>query len=153
MKAVFCIVAAALAIASLGTGCRCETSSHTGGHAPMAKAGPESWLIHGTQYRVAATYYLALPEGMQYTIEYEVPNAKQLDGMTEAAAYEMAFPLMRYAHEHDSYKRTSIEQLGKGMRQVSRIGVSLFAHAAGGTRGYRVTRSLSEIRARIASGK
>src|SRR5688500_1527476 len=88
---------------AVSTGGRCETSTHVGGPAPMAKAGPESWNVGDTQYRLAATYYLALPEGIQYTIEYEVPNANQLDGVTEARANEMAFPLMRYAYEHGSY--------------------------------------------------
>ena len=154
MKTLVAIFSATAIALSLGTGCRCQTSAFSGGPAPpMAKAGPESWDVEGVKYQVAATHYLALPEGLQYTIEYEVPDAKVLEGMTDAKGHDMAFPLMRYAYDHRSYERAKIEQLGGGTRQVSRIGVSLFTQSGIHTQGYRVASSLEEIRAQIKSGR
>jgi hypothetical protein len=71
----------------------------------MAKSGPESWSIDGTQYAVTATYYLALPDGLQYTIDYQAPASLDLDNMTDARAFEAAGPLMRHAVSANRYSR------------------------------------------------
>ena len=146
------ILAGLVFVLLCSVGCRCQTSGSAGPFLPMAKAGPEVWRVDASEYRVAATYYLALPKGLQYTIDYRVPDEVKVEGMTEAAAYDLAFPLMRYAYEHESYKRAVIKRSGTDEQQVALIGVSLFKGNFGYTKGYRVSRALSDIKARIGAG-
>lgn len=121
----------------------------------MARSGTEAWNIGGKKYKIAATYYLALPQGLQFTIEYELPGAAAttLAGISDADAYDIAFPLMRYACEHRAYERAQIAELTNGSQKVSRIGVALFRRSSLGVGGYRVARSIADIQARIASAK
>lgn len=118
----------------------------------MAPSGALTWTIEGKETRVTNTYYLTLPEGLQYTMEYEALGEAEPTSITDQKAFEIAFPLIRYAFEHQLHERTKINKLGSGVVPVSRIGVVLFARADSGTRGYRVGRSLDEIRTRISQG-
>ena len=121
-----------------------------GGRAPMGRQGSEVWKIDGKTYQVAGTYCLKLPEGFQFTIEYpwqfgDFKNKK----MDDARAIEIAFPLMKHAYEKELYKRLTITSVRRGRIAPTRIGVVLFEKADGGTRGYRVARSLDYIKKRI----
>ena len=124
--------------------------AHTAGHGPMALEGPSTWSIGGTPYRVSATYHLALPEGLQYTIDYELPAATPLPKEQEPAL-AFAFPLMRHAVESGLYQRTSVNKVGAGSLSPSRIGVALYHQEGLRRRGYAVALSVDEIRQRAAS--
>ena len=119
----------------------------------MAQSGALTWTIDGKETRVANTYFLALKEGLQYTVEYEVQSEADLSSINDQKAYDMALPLMKYAFEHRLYERNDITRIGSGRMSVSRIGVSLFTRVNNGTRGYRVARSLDEVRARVSDNR
>lgn len=129
-------------------GCTCGSNRGEGGHLPIAKAGPASWIIDGQPFAVSSTYYLALAEGLQFTVEFEVPPATNPESLSDAEAYELAFPLMRYVAENRLHERQQITDFGSGRLAVSRIGVVLFAQTPSGVQGYRVARDLAEILAR-----
>lgn len=125
-------------------------SGHTAGHTPMAVQGPEIWTVDGKPTTVAATYYLALPEGLQYTIDYQLPAAVAIP-RDDASALPIAFPLMRHAYETGIYKRTSISKAGSGHLDPSRIGVALY-HLEGARRhGYATALAISDLKQRIAA--
>jgi hypothetical protein len=117
----------------------------------MAVQGPEVWTIDAQQYKIDATYYLTLPEGLQYTIDYELPTSVKLPHEAEAAL-AIAFPLIRYAYEHQLHQRTNISKSGSGEVGASRIGVALYHVEGVHRRGYAAALSLDQIRQRIASG-
>jgi hypothetical protein len=119
----------------------------------MAQSGTLTWNIGGKDIQIANTYFLTLPEGLQYTVEYEVPNGVDLTSIADQQAYDLAFPLMKYAFEHHLHESTKVNAVSSGVVPVSRIGVSLFVRVGNGTRGYRVARNLEEVRARILSGR
>lgn len=128
------------------------TAVGTAGNAPLAREGPQQWRIDGQVYRVESTYYLRLPEGLQYTIEYPW-QFRSADGpMDDRRALQIAFPLMKHAYEKGLYKRASIAKLGKGKMKPSRIGATLFQRRGEKVRGYRVALSLAEIQKRIEQG-
>jgi len=95
----------------------------------MAQSGTLTWNIGGKDTQVANTYFLTLPEGLQYTVEYEVPNEVDLTSITDQQAYDLAFPLMQYAFEHHLYERNKVTTVGSGAVPGSRMGVSLFVRA------------------------
>jgi hypothetical protein len=113
----------------------------------MAQQGLETWAIDGTSSRIDATYYLALPQGLQYTIEVPVESVPE----SESAALEMAWPYMRYAYEHKLYLRTHIARDGSDV-EATRIGVALVKHIGIENRGNRVAMSITDIQARINNG-
>lgn len=120
----------------------------------MARLGAETWDIDGKQYVVATTYYLALPDGLQFTIEYEPKDGLDATSLTGEQAFEAAFPLMKYAFEKGLYKRSKISAAGKGELSVSAIGVALYArNPDGSTSGRRVRGTLAEVEARIKAGR
>ncbi len=123
----------------------------TGGYSPMARSGPEQWRINDKTYNIEATYYLALPEGLQYTIEYPWTFASEKNRMNDKRALEISFPLMKYAYEQELYKRTSIGKLGQHTTAPSRIGVTLFEKIGNNkVKGYRVALTVDEIEKRVS---
>jgi hypothetical protein len=113
----------------------------------MAQQGPETWVLDGVPSRIEATYYLVLPEGLQFTIVVPVESVP----VSQSAALEQAWPYIRYAYEHKLYLRTHVERDGTSM-QPSRIGVALVLHLGAQTRGYRVAMSTTDVEARIHVG-
>ena len=80
------IVATTISAAPIG--CRLESSAGPGATAtPIARSGSESWTIAGKHYSVVSTYYLALPEGFQFTIEYEALSGSDPTTLTDADAF------------------------------------------------------------------
>ena len=122
-----------------------RNSLHTGGHGPMVLSGPEKWTIDGRPYEISASYYLALPEGLQYTIEYPLPDGEVLKTpLTDESATLIAFPIMKHAFENNFYKRGHVAQFGKGPMTVSRIGVVLYPKHDKGM-GFRTAMSFEEL--------
>jgi len=152
MRGVVRAWAAGVLVLSTLLACRCESSPGAGGGAaPMARGGATTWNIDGKDYAVQDTYFLVLPEGLQFTIEYEVPPGIDPTQLTDEQAYEVAFPLMKHAYDERLYQRTAVNRVGSGKQDVRRIGVALFVRGmAGSSRGHRVVRSLEDI-ARRAS--
>lgn len=148
MKPIIALAFVAIALSS----CKVNFSNNTAGHAPMAASGPETWTVEGKTIDVQKTYLLALPEGLQYTIEttYDFGSSAQLT-ITQPQAVDIAFPIMKYAYENNLYSRTSISRNGTPLTPT-RIGVVLIQNINGRSRGYRVGLSLDEIRARGAKG-
>ncbi|MCD4699981.1 MAG: hypothetical protein K8R91_05360 [Phycisphaerae bacterium] len=121
----------------------------TGSNQPMAQSGQEQWQIDGKGYRIESTYYLTLPKGLQYTIEYPWKFKVPIAEMNDERALEIVFPLMKHAYEKGLYKRMRISKLGKGNIATSRIGVTLFERHGKEVGGYKVALSLDEIKRRI----
>jgi hypothetical protein len=133
-------------------GCRC-TGGRSGAGAsagpwlPMAKTGPESWTVDGTEYRVTATYYLVLPDGLQYTIDYEAPPGLDLEHMDDARAFAAVAPLVQHAASANLYSRQVIRDLTSGAAvPVKKIGVSIYRQSGIRTRAFRVARSLDQLK-------
>ncbi|MDY6913749.1 MAG: hypothetical protein SVT52_04750 [Planctomycetota bacterium] len=121
----------------------------TAGNVPLARSGVEQWQIDGQVYNVETTYYLRLPEGLQYTVQYPWRFQDSQGPMNDERALKVAFPLMKYAYEKGLYKRFKITKVGQGTITPSRIGVVLFERKGSQTRGYRVALSISGIEKRI----
>jgi hypothetical protein len=146
------VLASLLVVLSLG-GCfvRCGGPPVSGaaGFNPIAPLGSETWDIDGTPHQVAATYYLHLPEGFQFTIEVPVSGTPPTD---EAAALVQAWPYMRYAYETKRHLRTTVSKVGDGQLSTDRIGVALFQRDGVATRAYRVSLPVQEIEDRVRGG-
>jgi hypothetical protein len=117
------------------------------GFNPIAPRGPETWLVDGAPHRVDASYFLDLPEGLQFTVE--VPLAAVPSD--EAEATELAWPFIRHAYEQKLFQRTQIRRSGQGPLEATRIGVALVQHAGSVARGKRLAMSLREIEARLGA--
>lgn len=137
-----------LLAATLLGGCQVHCGANVGGAghgAPMASAGPETWIIDGQPHSIAATYYLALPEGLQFTIEVPVEKVPEL----EVTALDEGWPIIKHAYEDKIYLRSAVRAFDVDNVTASRIGISLFRQEGMRTRGMRAAMSLSEIRERI----
>ena len=121
----------------------------TAGNQAMARSGPEQWIVDGESCKIASTYYLRLPEGLQYTIEYPYSFRNSDTDMNDDRALAVVFPIIKHAYTNGLYKRASISKLREGALAPSRIGVTLFDRRDGRVQGYRVALSLDEIRKRI----
>jgi hypothetical protein len=140
-------------LASVTVSCVQESPSSrshgTGGHHVLAKEGPENWKIGGQWYRISSSYYLRLPVGLQFTLEYPHKFDSAAAPMNDERALEIVFPLMRHAYEKGLYKRSSISKLGEGQLEPTRIGVVLWEGQGKVVRGYRVGLSLDQVKERI----
>jgi hypothetical protein len=121
----------------------------TAGNQLLAQSGPEEWIVDGKAYKIASTYYLRLPEGFQYTIEYPYRFSQTDRNMDDDRALAAVFPLMKHAYTNGLHTRASVTKIGQGALVPSRIGVTLFEKDGGNTRGYRVALSLDQIKKRI----
>ena len=130
-------------------GCNVNVGSNTSGHSPMAKQGPETWEINCKKMNITSTYYLALPEGLQYTIECPWKFGDPNQAISQEEAMIDAFPLIRYAYEKALYKRSSITKVGSGLMEATRIGVVLSETTGVRTRGYRIGLSITEIQEKL----
>lgn len=137
-----------LLVAALGACQQHAPTSASPGFNAVARQGPESWAINGVPSGIDATYYLALPEGLQFTIEVPVIESPRSN---ESAALEQAWPYIRYAYEHKLYLRTNVKRDGIAI-QTTRIGVALVQHLGALDRGNRVAMSIADIEARINGG-
>ena len=147
-----------VAMVLLASGCevRCgnpgtASTAPTAGHNPMAQSGPEVWQIGERKYEISSTYYLALPEGLQFTIDYPYTFSTSPSELTEEQALQAAMPLMRYAYETGVYNRSRISKLGAGRQEPTRIGVALIERKGAAQRGKRVALDIDAIEARISS--
>jgi hypothetical protein len=116
-----------LAILLAGSACRRRATGEGEGASgtPIAASGPQVLAFRGNAYNVIATYFLRFPEGLQFTIEYQVPAGVDIIGMTDEQAYEAAYPVMRGALEQGWHRRAKVE--GIDGPTVSRIGMVLYA--------------------------
>ena len=132
--------------------CRCESVPDPAeGLASMDRGGATTWIIDGQDYAIQDTYFSVLPEGLQFTIEYEVPPGVDPTQLSDQQAYEIAAPIMQHAYEKRLYQRTAANRVGSGKQDVRRVEVGLFVRGmAGSSRGRRVSRSVEDI-ARRAS--
>jgi hypothetical protein len=101
----------------------------------MAKSGPETWSFDGASFQIASTYYLALPDGLQYTIDYQAPIDLDLGNMNDARAFDAVAPIMRHAATAKLYARHVVRDAGGNAVPVNGV------H----THGFRVSRSLEQL--------
>jgi hypothetical protein len=148
MRSLKITLAAALFL--YGAGCKPKVETSDAANTPIAGAGPETWIIEGKPVRIESTYYLDLPYGLQYTVHYPWAFGQNKVNMTEQEALAIALPLMEYAYGAATYRRATIRKNGVPV-EASRIGLVLIEHQASGDRGYKVSQSLAEIRARMAA--
>jgi hypothetical protein len=140
------IVAAALFLQA----CQVRCNAGVGGAQPgprLAAAGPETWTIEGKSWRIESTYYLALPEGLQFTLDVPVEKVPEL----EATALEQAWPVIRHVYVEKIYLRARVSAFGADNLEATRIGVSFFRKEGMRTHGMRVAMSVGEIRDRLQS--
>jgi hypothetical protein len=121
----------------------------SGGYMSIGRSGAEQWVVDGNTYAIASTYYLHLPQGLQYTIEYPVKLGASLESMNDKRALGIAFPLIKHAYVNGLYERLKVTKAGQGAVVPSRIGVTLVEWQEGNARGYRVAMSLNQIKKRI----
>lgn len=118
----------------------------TAGMHPLAQSGAEEWVVNGKTYKIASTYFLQLPEGFQYTIEYPYEFNLADANMNDDRALAVALPVMKHAYTNGLYKRMTVGKFGEGALVPSRIGVVLFQKDGQRVRGYRVGLSLDQIK-------
>ena len=145
MKVTTCIpiVVALAGVACCGAG---GTGDIAGGH-PMGRSGPEQWTVEGQRYAISDTYVLALPEGMQYTIEYpyDPPDGSPPRPRTVPNALRVACPLMRDALATGRYKTKDVNRVGHGKVVPDHIGVVIFERTKTGSSGFRMGLAISDI--------
>ena len=135
-----------LGLVGLGGCQKGKPTAASAGFNTLEQQGPEVWVIEGASRHIDATYYLALPEGLQFTVE--VPVESVLDN--DSAAQEQAWPYIRYVYEHKVYLRTHVKRNGTPV-QPTRIGVALVQHLGAQHRGNRVAMGIADIEARLDS--
>lgn len=131
--------------------CGKSENVHSGQFLPIAKSGPIEWTVDGEKTNIVNTYYIAFPEGMQYTCECKVPKYYNFDNMTEFEHKQFAFPLAKFIYENEMYKKLKITKIGTGKKEVKFIGIVLFNNQGALDRGYRTQFTLDEIRSRVAN--
>lgn len=144
--------------------CRCQVqganadappgapATSSSGFGVMALKGPEVWTIDGTPFQVRATYFVVVGERLQFTVDYLCADrCPEFAGLSEEAAFAAAFPIMKYAVENGLYLRTQVRS-GTEPMKPELIGVALTQQVDGRERGYRVARTLEQVRAAIKSG-
>ena len=133
------------------TGCRKSPHKPVGAspYLPMATKGPEIWQIGDKTYQISYTYYIKIPKGLQYTIECPWPTDTKPDEQTQENAFDLAFPLMRYACEEELYKRATIRKYGKGKITATLIGVVFFEKRGIVFSGSRVNLTIDEVKKKI----
>ena len=123
----------------------------TAGFIPIAATGAEQWIIEGRSYNIKSSYFLVLPEGVQYTVTYQLPPA-QLEGLEDEQAELLAFPIMVHIVENELHLRTWIGTLD-GKVNPERIGITFLYSQGQGATGYRYGLSIGEIERRIAAAE
>lgn len=144
-NALLLTLAAGIAIAAVG--CSRERTSSS---LPIARTGPEEWNIDDAHYSIVETYFVDLPEGLQYTIVYACDLPNDLRSIGREAALVAAFPIMAHAYESGRYRRVAVSSAGRGQLAVERIGVVFRRRDR--EEGYRVALPLSEISSRLEEG-
>jgi hypothetical protein len=136
--------------------CHVNVGQGSGGgpYLPIAQGGPEQWNVDGKTYRIKSTAYIHMPnKALQYTIEWLCDDCTQaLEGITDDKAFDLAFPLMKHAYEKGLYRRSQIRKVGAGEEVPSLIGVAITQQDGIRESGYRVSRSLVQIAARLDGG-
>ena len=122
-------------------------SNPTGPFMPMAKSGPYTITVDGVERRIDDSYYLALPDGLQFTMDVTVSSVPP----DKAAALTIAWPYMRDAYLKETYLRSSITKAGSGPTPPVGIGVALVVREGIKMSGYRIGLKLTEIQARLAA--
>lgn len=126
-------------------------STQTSNLSAMAVSGAEKWTIDGHDYKIESTYYLALPEGLQYTVNY-LCDCPELTPFNDSSALRIASPILRHAVSAGLYNRASVSKLGEGAIEVQRVGVAIIYDSVGIThRGYRIAQSIADIQEAIDS--
>jgi hypothetical protein len=137
------LVLVALASCQIETGSKPTT-------VPIAPLGPETWTIGGRQYGIRSTYFLNESESLRFVVEYACSDrCPNFDDLSEQGALAVAYPVMAYTMSHRLYERTKVMNiLGKPL-ETRTIGVVIVEEARSGReRGYRIERSLEQLRAR-----
>jgi hypothetical protein len=112
--------------------------------------GAEQWIIEGRSYNIKSSYFLVLPEGVQYTVTYQLPPAQV--GVEDEQAELLAFPIMVHIVENELHLRTWIGTLD-GKINPERIGITFLYSQGQGATGYRYGLSIGEIKKRIAAAE
>ena len=153
LRSVSAVSALTVLVCAYGSsGCDCRVNVGKGaGYAPMARSGPEVWRIDGKAHRIASTYYLALPSGLQYTIAYRLskPPAK----WTFAEAMKRGLPLMRHAIREGKHRRSRISSLGGGPKKPTLVGVEFFVQRGVHRQGFRVNYPIAKLEAELNTAR
>jgi hypothetical protein len=121
----------------------------TAGFHPIAQSGSEEWVEDGKTYKIASTYFLQLPQGFQFTINYPYPFTQADANMDDNRALAIVFPIIKHAYTSGLYTRYTVAKLGEGPLVPTRIGVVLYEEAGQGARGHRIGLSLDQIKKMI----
>ncbi|HEY6783566.1 MAG TPA: hypothetical protein VI159_01370 [Gemmatimonadales bacterium] len=114
----------------------------------MAANGPETWTIDGKPFQIRATYFMVVGGRLQFTIDYLCADrCPEFAGLSDEGAFAAALPVMRYAVEHSLHSRTEVRRSGSELMKPELIGVAITQQVDGRDRGYRVARTLEQVRA------
>lgn len=157
------IALAALALLAAPS-CRCDTRDSNSrvsagppvtssqGFGVMAANGPEVWTIDGKPFQIRGTYFVVVGGRLQFTVDYLCADrCPELAGLSEDAAFAVAFPVMKYAVDNGLYSRTTVRS-GTEPMKTELIGVAITQQVDGRERGYRVARTLEQVREAIRAG-
>ncbi len=91
---------------------------------------------------------------LQFTVDYMcAERCPEFVGMSDDKAFAVAYPIMKHAVTHDLYARTKVQEIGGEPPKTELIGVAITERGdAGKEKGYRVARTLEQVRAAIQAG-
>lgn len=117
----------------------------------MAVGGPEVWMIDGKPFQIRATYLIVVNGRLQFTVDYLcAEGCPEFVGMSDEKAFSVAYPIMKHVVTHGLYARTTVQKFGGEPLKTELIGVAITQQTGGGKeRGYRVARTVEQIRAAI----
>jgi len=118
----------------------------------MAAKGPEIWTIDGKPFEIRANYFVVVGGRLQFTVDYLCADrCPEFAGLSEDAAFAVAFPVMKYAVDNGLYSRTTVRS-GTEPMKTELIGVAITQQVNGREGGYRVARTLEQVRETIRAG-
>ena len=158
--------AAVLALLAFLPACLCGVRTGSGslsvgapvtsspGSGAMAALGPEVWTIEGRPFQIRASYFLVLNGRLQYTADYLCSDhCPELDGLSDDQAFAIAYPVMKHAVTHGLHERIKVQEIEGEPLKTELIGVAITQQTSGGReRGFRVARTLDQLRAAIQAG-
>jgi hypothetical protein len=120
----------------------------------MAIRGPEVWTIDGKPFQIRATYFMVVNGHLQFTVEYMcAERCPEFVGMSDDKAFAVAYPIMKHVVTQDLAARTKVQEIGGESLKTELIGVAITRQADDGKeKGYRVARTLEQVRAAIQGG-
>lgn len=136
-----CGLARLLMMLSLLSGCRLSIGSER-----MAQKQGEEWTVDGKKINIASTFYERGERGaIIYVVQYRCFEEKDLFGLNDNSAFELARPIFGYVYRNRTYERTQFWPVRGTEPPPIRVAVELLPLREGHGGTYRVLLSTGEL--------